>query len=445
MASTPPAQITSSPGTPDTPLHGAAYDRENHRALRLATRSSTRIASRKLGSTPRSQRRSPGAELPVTTPRPSHKSSSETASGLHSPQLTPKNKAPRRVQFISPSSPDQHTSKSKQHDLSSTHLQPLSSSSTTLSEPMLPTPVKTPQKKMPPKVGGAARALFQDNTRDVPASADLESSPRRSRRTRRYNGYSLESFSAEDDSGRGQIQIFTDSRDKVPQVDKSASNPFVAHTLDAGASSARKLAGTAKRRKISGQNKRDAQVDDAIRNDEGMVYVFRGKKVYRRFDDGEDVEEEIDSDDLGFLDLTSNQSSMKPMKTLTRRSIRPTRLFQTEEQKRAREVEKEEEALTDIEGKDDSDGELASDSRDSSLQTARLLRSTKKTNPVASDEAYLSAAGVRQTKRVKPASPFDSWRRVKSGMRMAGTTTKSRKRAADEVEPGSAVSKKWKA
>lgn len=139
---------------------------------------------------------------------------------------------------------------------------------------MLPTPVKTPQKKMPPKVRGAARALFQDATHNVPAPQELAPSPRRSRRNKRYNGFSLESFSVEDGGGQGQIQIFTDSRDALPQLDTSISNPFMTRAVNAEDSSTRKVPGTVKRRKVSGQNRMDPQVEEAIRKDEGMVYVL---------------------------------------------------------------------------------------------------------------------------------------------------------------------------
>lgn len=124
------------------------------------------------------------------------------------------------------------------------------------------------------KVTGAARALFQDSTHAATDLAAIEPSPRRSRKKKRYNGFSLESFSAGDDSSRGQIQIFTDSRDRVPQVDKSKANPFTEDNMDNAASSVRKVTGTSKRRKVSGGKKPDPQVEEAIRKDEGMVYVL---------------------------------------------------------------------------------------------------------------------------------------------------------------------------
>lgn len=140
---------------------------------------------------------------------------------------------------------------------------------------MLPTPVKTPKKKAISKVNATARALFQEPTHVAGGVADVEPSPRRNRKGKRYNGYSLESFSVDDEGSRGQIQIFTDSRDRVPQVDKSKSNPFVESAMDGETVSARKITGTAKRRKVSTETRKmDSQVEEALKKDEGMVYVL---------------------------------------------------------------------------------------------------------------------------------------------------------------------------
>merc|ERR1711939_1137830 len=102
-------------------------------------------------------------------------------------------------------------------------------------------------------------------------------SPRKSRKTKRYNGFSLESFRAEDGDGEN-IQIFTDNRDKVPEVDPRESNPFIEPPQD---TRVKPVTGTSKRRKVRSVKPKDPQVEEAIKNDEGMVYVFRGKKVFR--------------------------------------------------------------------------------------------------------------------------------------------------------------------
>ena len=135
---------------------------------------------------------------------------------------------------------------------------------------MLPTPIKTPKKKPMPKVNGAARALFLDQ----PILGEDVAPPRRARKQRRYNGFSLESFSADETIQRGRIQIFTDSRDQVPEPVAAEGNPFVEAQIDDEDPSVKRVPGGSKRRKITGEKKKDPQVEDAIDRDEGMVYVL---------------------------------------------------------------------------------------------------------------------------------------------------------------------------
>ena len=163
--------------------------------------------------------------------------------------------------------------------------------------------------------------------------------------------------------------------------------------------------------------------------------LSRGKKVYRRFDDAEDEEEEIDPDDLGLLEHTADGSDVKPLKTLTRKSVKPTRLFQTEEQQKAREVEKEEEALTDIEDAEAGEGDESaeagqSNTKDADLKSGRSLRSTTQAAHVTSNATRKEAMDSKSSKN---GSPFDSWPRVKTGSRSAGPTPKGRKRGATEA------------
>ncbi|KIW10469.1 hypothetical protein PV08_11433 [Exophiala spinifera] len=425
MAATPPAQIATTPETPLTPLHGAAYERFDSRR---PTRSSARIASREHRSTFDASRRSPG-DASLTTPKRSKKLTA-TSPGLHSPQSTPRPRSTRRVQVLSPPSPTVLPSSSSKHQSSRSNLQALASSSTMISDGMLPTPVKTPKKKQVSEVNGTARALFQDPAHAADGVADVEPNPRRNRKNKRYNGYSLESFSVEGEGSQGQIQIFTDSRDRVPQLDKSVSNPFVESTVDDETVSSRKIAGTAKRRKVSAEaRKMDSQVKEALKKDEGMVYVFRGKKVYRRFNDDDDEEEEInpeDLEDLGLLEHTPKGTKIKPIRTLTRRSIKPTRLFQTEQEERARELEKVEEALTDIEETADVNDDHLLSGEESPTKRTRSLRSAAKGSPRSED-------GINGTSR-KKGSPFDTWPRVKSTAgTVSSSSTKGRKRAAAEA------------
>jgi hypothetical protein len=139
-----------------------------------------------------------------------------------------------------------------------------------MADGMLPTPVKTPRKKNIPSVNAAARALFQEQPT---LGEEVATNPRQGRRSRRYNGFTLESFTAGDEAP-ANIQIFTDSRDNVPQLDTSEDNPFIDHPSKAEGSSSRRVAGTSKRRKVSGEKHIDPQIQQAVDNDEGMIYVL---------------------------------------------------------------------------------------------------------------------------------------------------------------------------
>lgn len=258
MASTPPAQIRAEARTPPTPLHGSAYheipspSRYHFRSSRNSlpeSKDSSFTQSTQSSRTPRSPR--------------------DSQLDLHSPQVTPKRKSTRRVNVISPTSPDSSSEPVAQPHFRNQNNRYLSAT-TIMSEGMLPTPVKTPQKKQLPKSTMAARVLFQDQLNPVPASPRKQSK-------RRHNGFSLE----RDVTPTEEIAIFTDSRDQLPQLDQNSNNPFYsspkskkrnAHSSD----EATATAGPSKRRRVAPKvsKKVDPQVEEAIRNDEGMVYVL---------------------------------------------------------------------------------------------------------------------------------------------------------------------------
>lgn len=167
-----------------------------------------------------------------------------------------------------------------------------------------------------------------------------------------------------------------------------------------------------------------------------LIVDSRGKKVYRRFTDRGDEEESIDGEDLGLLEHAANGTSeVKPLKTLSRRSIKPKRLFQTEVQKRAREEEKEEEAATDIEdgSADVGDGPSIATSLESASKLGRGMRTRKRTL-AAIDRSSPEEQGSRSSQK---GSPFDSWPRLKPG-RGAGSP-KAKRRSADEVNSETGV------
>jgi hypothetical protein len=152
---------------------------------------------------------------------------------------------------------------------------------------------------------------------------------------------------------------------------------------------------------------------------------------------------------LGLLGRNGDLASVAPLRTLTRRSIKPTRLFQTEEQKRTREAEKEEEALTDIEEQPGRDAPLLispstptkvaeSETPATPPPTGRTLRSTAKKDLGNND----LAAVENKAKKPKRASPFDSWKRVKAVSTVVAEPSKSRKRGSDVLDDGDPTTSK---
>ena len=101
----------------------------------------------------------------------------------------------------------------------------------------------------------AARVLFPHRPETVD---EVMPTPRK----RARQGLSLESFTA-NEGGHAEIQIFTDSKDKIPEIDASTENPFYST----------KAAGTRKKtpKKDLDHNK---EVQEALERDEGMVYVL---------------------------------------------------------------------------------------------------------------------------------------------------------------------------
>jgi hypothetical protein len=275
MATTPPLRIISVHEPPPTPRHGPVHD---DLEPRYSTRSSQRIPSRETKSTPEPSINSRPSRQALTpeTKRVTAQSSRHNLSPPLSPQKSPRPHTTRHVQVVSPSSPGAIT-RAKAASPTTSASNPSSkqnsflSSSTVMAEGMLPTPVKTPRKKVVPNIKAAARALFQEQPT---ASEEIMPTPRKNRKSRRHNGFSLETLATEDGNAGGPVQIFTDSRDNVPEFDPSGDNPFVEHRSEGSQSSVKKLNGTSKRRKVSSDRKKDPQVEEAIKHDEGMVYVL---------------------------------------------------------------------------------------------------------------------------------------------------------------------------
>lgn len=155
--------------------------------------------------------------------------------------------------------------------------------------------------------------------------------------------------------------------------------------------------------------------------------------MYRRFDDAGDEEEVIDPDELGLLSrsrATNGHEIVKPLKTLTRKSIKPRRLFQDEGSAHPLPNQQgshsDEEAETEIE--DDQPAEV-----DLEEQRQELTSPSRATRSRARDVSNSGGTSGGSKKR----SPFDTWPRLKSGARSGGSgsvpASKGRKRTAAEA------------
>jgi hypothetical protein len=131
---------------------------------------------------------------------------------------------------------------------------------------MLPTPVKTPQKS--PKKSSAAINTIARKLFVRPASAeDAMPSPKKARKS--YSGFSLDSFTAEEEAT--PIEIYTDSSERVPEVDLSADNPFYG---PGSMSSSDPIKRSTRRGKVTIPGEGEVPVEEAEARQDGIVYVL---------------------------------------------------------------------------------------------------------------------------------------------------------------------------
>jgi hypothetical protein len=98
-----------------------------------------------------------------------------------------------------------------------------------------------------------------------PAEEADVSSPRK-KRAKRYSSITLESFRAE--TAEEDIEIFTDTQERIPKKDDSKSNPFFGNATDAEPSKRRT------KRKVLIPGEGAQSVDEASRRKDGMIYVL---------------------------------------------------------------------------------------------------------------------------------------------------------------------------
>ncbi|KAH8884714.1 hypothetical protein GQ53DRAFT_389664 [Thozetella sp. PMI_491] len=302
---------------------------------------------------------------------------------------------------------------------------------------MLPTPAKTPQK--PPTE--QQRANITMISRNLFNHSDDEVMP--PSKKARANHYTLDSFTA--DGVDEPITIFTDSHERVPEVDTSSENPFYGdHIVQAEPATRR-----SKRHTVSIPGEGKVSVEEAVRRSDGMLIVFRGKKQFRKFSDTESgaPSDALDDGDGG-LEGAVESPLRRP---LTRSAIKPRLLFPTSKDEDFGMDHDDEEAPTDIEDHvlPDTAEEVADehDMPGTPNETAATADTPKAPRfaPVSPPTTKRTTRhGVKsgseatpvKTSKPKSTSPFSQWPRTKSH---------GQKRSAESQSPGLESAKRPKA
>ncbi|KAL5315532.1 hypothetical protein ACEPPN_016400 [Leptodophora sp. 'Broadleaf-Isolate-01'] len=328
------------------------------------------------------------------------------------------------------------------------------SSSALRNNGMLPTPAKTPNER-PTQIAPAVRSIAR-NLFPVRSGSDEEVMPSLKKKGRKYKGFTLDSFEADEDTT--PIQIFTDSHDRVPEVDLSPENPFYGESSRSIPEPTKR---SSKRRKVTVPGEGEHTVEELEQREDGLVYVFRGKKVFRKFGDGDDEMKETSSliDESESEDEVEGDSSLTRnlRRPLTRSSIKPRLLFPTAEQSRARETRshntEDEEADTDIEEPMggvstpfDQIDEFAATPKAPRYgpvtppTTTRATRSKKvevyssPAGPTSDEESASTSPMLRNHRTASTkVSPFDQWQRVKPAK---ASPTKGKKREGESLTRG---------
>lgn len=118
------------------------------------------------------------------------------------------------------------------------------------------TPAKTPRKREISKdvLSSTSKLMFQERLARV---EDAMPTPKKSRRSKMF---SLDNGHEESD----KIEVYTDSKERIPTADPDEDNPF----LDKPGTKPRQSNAAKKR------SPRGARLEEAARNDEGIVYVL---------------------------------------------------------------------------------------------------------------------------------------------------------------------------
>lgn len=280
MAATPPLQTAVH--TPPTPLHGARYDSYQPYSNRKSTRQLAQREERVKQTPSPHSLDSDFQKVLNSTSKP--RSTRQRVGLTFSPPSSPHNSPPKKLfgdgtlkKHINSSATSNMAVPTKSASLDSfqesNHTLALDQSVTKSGAYMLPTPAKTPRKKPVPSnaIVSAARVLFPAQPETVEDAMPLI---RRSGRKRSHVGFALDNDMEDNEENvENRIQIFTDSKEKVPELDPSEDNPFYENPEHAEPSMQASKARSSRKRKTSGKVNADEE-SEAFNRGEGMVYVL---------------------------------------------------------------------------------------------------------------------------------------------------------------------------
>ncbi|KAJ5674001.1 hypothetical protein N7462_009440 [Penicillium macrosclerotiorum] len=259
---------------------------------------------------------------------------------------------------------------------------------------------------------------------------------------------SLDSF--ETPAAPKEIQIYTDSRDRIPVSVAAMKTPFAAKIEK---DSPGKWASKRSTNEPSSSSHdspvtivyhpNDSDNEDTKKSitQDGMTMIFRGKKVYNKFE-----EEEDDGDDeMGLFAarpdlLDDSDDLLSSVQPLSRNSIKPRVLFPSQKPQDQDQSVHEEEAATDDEDGYEADPQSPLADSKSPVFTpqspefprapgaTRLLRSNARFGSQLDLTPTVSASSDAKRKRI---SPFDQWLRKKQSPEDTAVPTTPKKREAD--------------
>lgn len=225
MATTPPPPSVLR--EPPTPRHGPGYESYDP----YPPRQSARLANKRL-----KQSRATTPSPPSSPLQSSFERLSPPGSGAASPRKS--GSAPLGKDSALPSSTDPADE--------------ASSDKAVKSFGSLITPAKTPRKKTVDAPGSTARQLFPSGS---------------AKKTKKYTGFTLDSFHEDPEPNSSKIEIYTDTRDRIPQVNNRESNPFISGSKPKPAT---------KRRKVSTEADKTDEINprEYANRKDGMLYVL---------------------------------------------------------------------------------------------------------------------------------------------------------------------------